>query len=151
LKLNSWIKINILMDRVRDLIEKHETIMRYLFAGSMAFVIEYCSFLIFYSLDGREVIPANIISFSLGLITSFTMQRYWTFMHPTRKYTKRVSYQFILYAVLAIINLFISTLLIKVLQKMGIDPRFGKIIAMCLIIFWNYYILNKSIFLKSYN
>lgn len=137
------------MHKLRGLARQHQTVMRYGFVGGLAFAIEYGSFFVFFTALSWSVIPANVASFLLGLVTSFTLQRYWTFRHPSQIYSKSVPHQFTLYAILAGVNLLISTVLIKLLQHAGLDPRLGKIAIMFLIISWNYYIFNKTIFIKK--
>jgi len=121
--------------------------LRYLIVGATSFVVEYASFYSMYIPLKVPLITANSVSFGLGLLTSFLLNRVWTFGKGA--YSKKASHQLLLYITLALINLAISNILIKILDSLEVDPQIGKIIAISTIAFWNYFFYKVVIFKSS--
>jgi putative flippase GtrA len=119
-------------------------IVRYLLAGGSAFALEYASFFAMYSIAGWKLLVANSISFGIGLLTSFTINRLWTFKSDTHRSTAKR--QLIMYGTLALINLVLLNVAVELLHRAGIDPRIGKLVVMCAIPVWNYIIFKRYIF-----
>jgi putative flippase GtrA len=124
------------------------TTAKYIAAGASAFLGEYATFVVFYKFLGLKVVIANILSFCVGLVISFSAQRSWTFRHKERAYTKKVGHQLRLFITLSLANLLISTYSIQFLSNQGLNPLFGKICIMIAIALWNFGIFNRSIFSK---
>lgn len=118
--------------------------LRYLVAGIGAFTTEYVVFVLLFHFAGLPLYGANSLSFLSGLAVSFSLNRTWTFREGSYHYTKRQ--QFMLYACLALINLVLTNVLIGTLKHLHVAPLIGKLVAMCMIIVWNFLIFRAVIF-----
>ncbi len=115
---------------------------RYVISGGSAAVAEYGTFLVFERL-GLTLLLANSFSFSIGLLISFALNRNWVFEAKHKK----VTHQFLPYLGLAIVNLFISDLLIHIFSvNLGITSFIAKLMAMACVAAWNYLFFFKFIF-----
>ena len=121
-----------------------QPVIRFLVVGGSAFVVEYGSFTIMYDLIGVWLILANGLSFILGLGTSFSLNRLWTFGY--KEYEKRTTHQLAYYVILAGINLLATILIVSYLKHLGIAPKYGKLIAMALTSSWNFVLFKKFVF-----
>lgn len=121
--------------------------LRYLLAGGTAFVSEYLSFLILFSLVSVQLVIANILSFLIGLLTSFTLNKLWVFGNS--KQTRPTHQQLLLYVVLATINLCFTSYAITELVSTGVAPAVAKIILMLLVVTWNFVIFKRLIFVHN--
>lgn len=119
--------------------KKYHKVFKFLISGGLAAATEYGSFLIF--ILALPVVPANALSFMLGLVVSFSLNRSWVFV--SKGNTKK---KFAQYFLLALINLTLGSLLIFTLTTMGTFALIAKIIVMLLIASWNYLIFSKLIF-----
>jgi putative flippase GtrA len=122
-----------------------ESLVRYLVVGSAAFVVEYGSFYLMYSDLKKPLYFANSISFGLGLLTSFLLNRLWTFESKT-EYKKKAAHQLSYYVILSLINLGLTNLLVGLLNADNVNPRWGKLIAMIITSLWNYILFKLIIF-----
>lgn len=118
--------------------------IRFLIVGGFTFVVDYGSFFILFTALNEALYVANSISFTLGLITSFSLNRAWTFSN--NNFAKRVSHQFGSYLVLALTNLLMSNVFVGLLRHIGVNPRIGKIITIAVISIWNFFMYKKFIF-----
>lgn len=121
-----------------------ESLLRYLVVGVAAFSIEYGSFYGLYIAVKWPLYLANSISFGLGLLISFLLNRLWTFGGGT--YRKKTAHQFGFYIALALINLLLTNLLVGWLKYLGTNPRIGKLAAMLITSLWNYILFKAIIF-----
>lgn len=121
------------------------TLFKYLTVGVTAVVVEYGSFTLMYGVADWQLYVANSISFTLGLLTSFFLNRLWTFGHADKSYSKKASHQLGFYVALAITNLLLSNILIGLLSQI-LDPRYAKLIVMAGPPIWNYLIFKFVIF-----
>lgn len=120
--------------------------VRYFVVGGSAFLAEYGSFYILFQGLSVQVYIANSISFCLGLFVSFALNRTWTFRSGAYKH--HAKHQAGMYLGLAILNLFLTNGIIGLLKMIGLDPRFGKIVAMATIVAWNFFIFKHLIFAR---
>lgn len=122
---------------------KAQQIIKFLISGGSAAVAEYILFLTLIFYFGNELlIVANSISFLLGLLVSFFMNKLWVF-------NSRNSYksEFAKYFILALVNVIIGGVLISVLANLlTFSPFVAKVIVMVLIACWNYLVFSKYIF-----
>jgi putative flippase GtrA len=117
--------------------------------GVLAFASEYFSFIIIIHAltTSYSLLVAQSISFSLGLIVSFTGNRFFSFNDASRSYTHNIKRQVGMYLVLAGINLLLSNIVIQLLVNVFlITPPISKLIVMSMVVLWNYIIFNKLIF-----
>jgi putative flippase GtrA len=120
--------------------------VRFLVVGSGAFMVEYGTFYAMYS-SRSPLIVANSVSFGLGLLTSFILNRLWTFSH--KEYAKKPAHQLTYYVILALINLLLTNLFVELFSFYGVTPKLGKIFAMLLTSSWNYFIFQRLIFIHK--
>ena len=121
-------------------------LVKYAITGLTAFALEFGSFYLLFTPNHSSLYVANSISFCIGLITSFTLNRIWTF--KTGTYKKSASYQLISYILLALINLVLSNLVIGILVRLHIAAGVSKFLAIALIALWNYTIFQRLVFSK---
>lgn len=123
------------------------SLVRYLVVGGTSFICEYGTFYLLYREAAIQVYIANSLSFSIGLVVSFSLNRIWTF--KAANYKLAGHHQLILYSLLAIINLCLINLIIGFLKILGISPLIGKFIAMASVVTWNFAIFKLHIFAKA--
>jgi len=122
-----------------------QSLAKYLIAGVGAFLVEYGSFYGMYFGLKWPLWVANSISFGLGLLTSFWLNRLWTFGH--KSYSKKTAHQLGFYTGLALINLLLTNLLVIGLKHFAaVDPKYGKLAAMVITSLWNYILFKAIIF-----
>lgn len=119
----------------------NKQVVKFFVTGLMAAVTEYGSFFILIQLD-TPAVAANVLSFLSTLVVGFMMQKYWVF-----KAGNDARRQLIHYAMLASINLVISSTLIWLMVDiLSVAPLIAKLIIMALIAASNYLLLSKIIF-----
>lgn len=126
----------------KHLLSLHLT--KYLVAGCAAFAAEYLSFYVMISSFGVALYVANTLSFCIGLMTSFLLNRLWTF--GGKQYSKGASHQLSFYIILATANLMLTNLLVAIFTNAGINPKIGKLIAMIVTSSWNFILFKYIIF-----
>src|SRR5437870_13251323 len=99
-----------------------KSLTRFLVSGVCAFVAEYLSFVVLYYVLNIGLVVANGLSFVLGLGTSFSLNRNWTFSF--KQYKKTKSHQLLYYIGLALFNLLTTLLLVSFLKYLGLEPKF---------------------------
>lgn len=135
----------------KKLIIKHQNFVKYLISGGTAAVVEFSLFnLIFYFLLREQLMVAQVLSYLSGMLTAFTLHHFWTFKSNGEK--RHSSHrQFVMYATVSILNLFISSFLLVQLKTIGLYPWLAKLIVMGIVVLWNFLILNKIIFGSAKN
>ncbi|HSH31140.1 MAG TPA: GtrA family protein, partial [Candidatus Saccharimonadales bacterium] len=83
-------------------------LVRYLISGLTAFATEYTTFLVLHSGLDMQLGAAHVVSFSAGLLVSFTLQRQWSF--GAERYKLSQPQQFTAHASLAAFNLLFTGL-----------------------------------------
>jgi len=116
-------------------------LVRFLISGSTAALVEFVSFIIFLNAGHFTILAAQTISFSLGLITSYVMNRRWVF-----KSNGSIKHELPKYIILAVANLLLSNALLQLLHTLGIVVWLAKIFVMGSIAAWNFLIFQKLIF-----
>jgi putative flippase GtrA len=117
-------------------------VIRFLVSGGSAAVTEYGVFLFLFDLVKIDVVIANGISFLCGLMVSFLLNKHWVF-----KSKQRARMEVVLYVILALVNLLLSSLFIQLLvHTAGISPFIAKLIGMVVIAAWNYLFFSRLIF-----
>jgi putative flippase GtrA len=122
----------------------NERLVRYVVAGGSAFVAEYSSFIILFYILKWAPVYANTLSFVLGLATSFTLNKFWVFGKDSQQ--RQSHHQFVMYSVLALINLIITNIAIDHLIKSGVPAFVAKIVLIMSVACWNFLIFKKIIF-----
>ncbi len=116
--------------------------VKYLVVGGSSFVLDYAIFYSLYSFAGFRASYANAVSVFLAFIYNFSLNRLWSFesKEPIMK-------QLVLYLGLMFFNMAFSSGFIYFTAKyIFLDPKIAKIIAMCIIVIWNFFLYKKVIF-----
>lgn len=120
---------------------KYHNVAKFLMSGGVAALAEYLSFVALHHL-GMYLIAANALSFSCGLVISFTLNKHWVFSRKGNG-----TRQFAAYFVLALVNLVLgSGLIVLLAEGAGLAPLIAKVITMGVIATWNYVMYQKIIF-----
>lgn len=125
--------------------------IRYIFVGGSAFLVEYAVFslLIIYMSGGViNLFFVQTTSFICGLFVSFFGNKSYTFrqsIHQTHAHT--IGRQSIMYASLALCNLVVTNILLAILVKqLGIPALVAKVCVMVAVAVWNFLLFKKVIF-----
>lgn len=120
-------------------------LIKYLTVGGSAFVVEYLSFLalIFFS---NKLLFAQIISWCLGYLVSFVGHRQFTYRTKS-DYKLSKKRQFIMYGLVALCTLTVSSVLLYVLSLI-IPAYISKLISMIATVLISYYLLGRIVFRK---
>jgi putative flippase GtrA len=118
--------------------------LKYVITGGLAFVSEYSSFLLLFKVLQLHLYLAASVSFIVGLIISFVLNRMWSFR--SEEFTRSQRQQVGLYLSLAAINLGLTNLFIFAAVNLGILEEIAKVIAMALVVAWNFLIFKFVIF-----
>lgn len=116
-------------------------VIRFILSGFMAAFAEFSSFLVCAQILQLQLPLAQSISFMFGLTTSYVLNKFWVFRSKGR-----VRDELPRYAVLAAINLLLSSTLILVLHQVGFVPWLAKLVVMTSVALWNFLIFQKLIF-----
>jgi putative flippase GtrA len=116
-------------------------VLKYILAGSFTFLCEYASFIIFYQFIDNENI-AHSLSYIVAMFVNFSLLRYWVFNKASTKFAQ----QAIGYLILVLINFFLSNGIMYALGVVDVNAYIAKAVTMCMIIIWNYAIMNRLIF-----
>ncbi|MCR6491747.1 GtrA family protein [Cellulomonas sp. P24] len=120
-------------------------VIRFLVVGGAAATLEFIAFESLV-LVGVDPVFANVMSFVLGMTTSFLGYRRWSF---AGEHLLGLGSQFGAYLTLAAFNALASSVIIHELTAEGVRPWVSKIGCMALIACWNYLLLNRLVFRRK--
>lgn len=123
------------------------TLVRYIFIGGMSFLIEIAAIFLLVHAIHLPSVAAVAISFWVGLIVSFVLQKYLAFQDK-RISPKHLLKQSISYGILIIINYLFTLLFVSYFEDM-INLFLARTIALVITTGWNYVIYSKIIFKRS--
>lgn len=109
-------------------------LIKFNIVGVMNTVIDFIIFFLCVSLFKMVIVPAQIIAYSMGIINSYFMNRFWTFQIK-KKQTRK---EFILFVVINLFSLILSTVLIQYLLKLLSSLLIAKLIVTAIIMVINY-------------
>lgn len=112
---------------------------KFLVVGGIGTCIDFLLFYLFLSMLGWPIVLSNILSYGTGLTSSFFMNRIWTFADSRHRSKKRLP----LALLIGYLGLMLNTALVW-LFALIIHVWVGKVLAVVLIIFYNY-LTNKYI------
>ena len=124
-----------------------ERFFKFLVVGTIGFVVDFGTLTLLKETTGLATVVANTISFTLAVISNFTLNRYWTYPDSRSKSIMSQMGQFITVSVIGLaINNVILVLLEHafdlVLAQMAVPlPGYvpGKVIATIVVLFWNFF------------
>lgn len=117
-------------------------VIRYLLTGGSAVAVEFVSFLFLFYVISSSLIMSNSLSFVLGMLTSFLLNRQWAFKGSKG----RMHHQLMMYVMLALLNVSLANLLIWQFTAWGMLPFMAKPLIIALTATWNYFLFKKVIF-----
>lgn len=161
LRNNRLIKNNQLLSEILTP-EGLQQFKRYIITGVTTFALEYLLFYLFYEILFKSFAPgfvlanrlfsvdrytyryliANSLGYSIDFCANFTMNRVYSFKSkgPLWEQVKK-------YGVLFVVNLIVTNILLYLLSDIiGITPYISKLIAMCVIVSWNFIVYKKIIY-----
>lgn len=115
-------------------------LVRYLVVGFSSFFTEMTLFLVLKQLIGY--IWANRIALTIVFWLNFLLNRLWSFQSKLKVWRQVVQY-----GALFAINITVSDLMLRWLHGMlGINAVISKVIAVALVVSWNFIIYKKVIY-----
>ncbi len=118
--------------------------IKYLIVGGTSFLLDYFIFYIMYKKLGIAEVYSNVTAIFIAFWYNFLLNRIWSFKSK-EPFFKQIIY----YLSLMLFNmLFYSAFIYIIKERVGIDPIIGKIIAMTMIVAWNF-VLYKTVIFKS--
>lgn len=128
---------------LRNLVNKYRQPLTFLVCGGISALVELASFLALKGLFDSIYWP-SLISFSLGLVASFLLNKYVVF--GSRAGRKKFASEVAMFIVLGIINSQISAWLTTGLVSLMGREVVAKIITMAFVATWNYLVMSRLIF-----
>lgn len=109
-------------------------IIRFLTVGASGTLLDLALFAVLKQAFGWATLPANIVSFSAGILNNFTWNRLWTFADVR---AKRAYVQFLQFAVVSLGGLLLNTLLVLFLEPLS-GVALAKALATGVVVCWNF-------------
>lgn len=123
-----------------SLVFKHK-IIRYMVVGGSAYVIEMTSLYILRYVLGLSALVAVAISFWIGFVAAFTLQKVITFKNYDRGIAS-ISKQILGYSTLVAFNYAFTLLAVNLLQT-TLNVMAIRTLTIATITLWNFYIYGK--------
>jgi putative flippase GtrA len=116
--------------------------IRYLFAGGTATLVDITVLFILYHLLHVNYLVSAGISFVCGVSTNFTINITWVF-----KSKGKIKKEFILFVLIGIGGLLWTELILWILAgNFHFPVMAAKLVAVVLVLFWNFFMRKKFIF-----
>lgn len=122
------------------------TAIRFALVGAANTVLDYAVFAILMTAAGTPVLLANAAGYGTGMVSSFLLNRSWTFRvrrdaAPLLRYLPR-------FAAFNLVGLGLSTLVVALLVP-AVPPLAAKIAATGVTFAWNYWSSRRFVFTAS--
>ena len=112
-----------------------ETLIRFAVIGLGTTLMDLVLFSALTSGAGINPVVANVFSYSCGIVTSFLLNRSWTFGVP--KGTRGIERQALRFVSTHLASLLLSSLLVALFVMM-LPPFAAKVLSVPLVFLWNY-------------
>lgn len=120
-------------------------IIKFLFVGGTAFIIDYSLLYILTEFIGFNYIIAAAISFIISTIYNYIASMYWVFVS---KYTSNRQKELKIFILLSISGLIINQILLAILvEQFYIHYMISKIVVTIIVMIWNF--ITRKIFLEE--
>jgi len=120
----------------------YKKILKFLISGITAATVEYSIFLALLGFANATLITAQTLSFTVGFIISFLLNKKWVFKSKGSIFVELPKY-----LILALINILLSNVAMWLLVDMlHIKNWLAKALVMAAVASWNYFIFQKIIF-----
>lgn len=116
--------------------------LKFAVVGVSGTVVDFVVLTLLVKAFGMPLIIANTISYSVGVVNNFLLNRFWTFSESR---SKPVVTQFIQFAIINVIALILSDLIVAGLEGIlrptlqGNAYLAAKLVATILVFFWNFF------------
>ncbi|MCA9897113.1 MAG: GtrA family protein [Anaerolineales bacterium] len=126
-----------------------ERFSKFLVVGAIGFIVDFGTLTLLVEVFHLPTLIANTISFTMAVISNFTLNRYWTYPDSRQK---KLSSQLSQFALVSIIGLAINNSLLwllespfdSLLETVGVFVGKGyipaKMVATVVVLFWNFFV-----------
>lgn len=125
----------------------NNTLFRYIFIGGLSYLIEVITIYVIINYSDLGSLTAVAISFWLGLIASFFLQKFLAFKNKESS-AKHLIWQSITYSILVIIN-YLFTLGFVAIFENTVGVFIARTIALIITTGWNFIVYSKVIFKRN--
>jgi len=94
---------------------RHKVFIKYIIAGGTAAVINLSCLYLFTEYANLLYVYSSMISYSIGVLLAFMLQKFWTFRDGDLSRLRR---QFTLYAIVAVVNFFLNPIILAFLVEL---------------------------------
>jgi putative flippase GtrA len=129
---------------MKQLLQK--PIVKYLVVGVGSLAIDYDLLLFQYHELHIPLGIASAISFCVGLLVNFALNKYWAF--NAARGGKQSTQQAVMYGVLVVVNVLFTSIFISWVSQYHIGPEISKLFTTALTTLWNY-VLYKAVIFKG--
>ena len=121
-------------------------LLRYLIVGGIAFIVDFSILYLLVNFLGFNYLIAAAISFITGLIINYLLSISWVF---NRSPESVLSSSFLIFLVTGLVGLGLNEILMFFFTHIiGLEYLYSKIIAVPIVLFWNFisrkYLVNRS-------
>ncbi len=117
-------------------------LLRFLMVGAGGTLVDFGILTLLKSVIGLPTLPANLVSFSAGILNNFTFNRLWTYADSRGKHPLAQLGQF---ALVSVIGLLLNTSIVLLLET-PLNALFGaawgylpaKVVATGVVVLWNF-------------
>lgn len=138
-----------MINKIKELLKKYETFIKYLFVAGISFIIDICLFTLFNNIlkFQAKIIIATIIARIISSFINYLLNNGIVFKSDEKKIKTLVKYY-----ILVVIQMFVSAFLVDNLFKViKIDATFIKIPVELILFICNYLIQKLLIFKRGNN
>lgn len=129
-------------------IREVKRITEYLVSGGAFFWSGYGAFFVFDKMFGWSLWWATSVSYLIGWIVNFLLQRYWVFDNPKlKKHETEVTGRYVL---ISLVNVPINYAILAGLKSVGITPYIGQFVSSGFFTVWNYLWYKLYVFAPSH-
>lgn len=125
----------------------NSSLVRYLITGGVGFAVEILIILLFVHVLRTSAVIAVAVSFWVGLVASFLMQKLFTFKNADHT-TKALTKQTFLFAVLVAVNYIFTLVFVAIVNPILDMPTITRACALLITTAWNYFVYKHIIFRK---
>lgn len=136
-----------MINKIKQLLKKYETFIKYLFVAGISFIIDVCLFALFNSILNfkTKIIIATIIARIISSLINYLLNNGIVFKSDEKKIKTLVKYY-----ILVVIQMFISAFLVdNIYNIININATFIKVPVEFILFICNYLIQKIFIFKKA--
>lgn len=116
--------------------QEAKRITEYMISGGAFFWSGYVALYICDKVLGLNLLAASSISYIVGWVVNYLLQRYWVFNNP--KLAKHQTETTSRYIIISLVNLVINYAILENLKSIGITPYIGVFASSAFFTVWNY-------------